>query len=193
MPTVVRWPGVIKPGTVINEIMSHEDWLPTFVAAAGDPHVKTKLLAGMQAGDKTFKIHLDGYNFLPLFKGETASGPRHELFYFDDGANLNALRYDDWKITFQLLEGNIFNGKRISPNMPLVVNLREDPFERYPSESMMYMDFMSAKGWVFLPAQAIVGQFLQSFKEFPPSQKSGSFGIDQALEAIQAGSQGAGK
>ena len=83
MPTVVRWPGVIKPGTVINEIMSHEDWLPTFVAAAGDPDVKTKLLAGMQAGDKTFKIHLDGYNFLPLFKGETASGPRHEIFYFD--------------------------------------------------------------------------------------------------------------
>ena len=133
--------------------MSHEDWLPTFLAAAGDPDVKTKLLTGLKAGDKTFKVHLDGYNFLPFFKGEVAKGPRHEIFYFDDGANLNALRYDDWKITFQVLEGNIFNGKRVAPNMPFVVNLRQDPFERYPSESMMYMEWMSDKRWAFLPAQ----------------------------------------
>ena len=102
MPCVVRWPGVIKPGTVVNDIMSHEDWLPTFLAAAGDADVKTKLLTSLKAGDKTFKAHLDGYNFLPFFKGEEAKGPRHEIFYFDDSANLNALRYDDWKITFQV-------------------------------------------------------------------------------------------
>jgi arylsulfatase len=193
VPCVARWPGVIKPGTIVNEIMSHEDWLPTFLAAAGDPDVKTKLLTGLKAGEKTFKNHLDGYNFLPFFKGEVSQGPRHEIFYFDDGANLNAVRYDDWKITFQVLEGNIFNGKRVSPNMPFVVNLREDPFERYASESLTYMGWMQDKLWAFLPAQGIVGQFLQSFQEFPPSQKSGSFGIGQALEAIQAASQGRGK
>jgi arylsulfatase len=191
VPCVVRWPGVIKPGTIVNDIMSMEDWFPTFLAAAGDADVKTKLLTGMQAGDKTFKVHLDGYNFLPFFRGEVASGPRHEIFYFDDGANLNALRYDDWKITFQVLEGNIFNGKRVAPNMPFIVNLRQDPFERYPSESLMYMEWMSGKGWAFVPAQGIVAQFLQSFQEFPPSQKPGSFGIEQALEAIMA--KGGGK
>ena len=193
VPCVVRWPGVIKPGTIINDIMSMEDWLPTFLAAAGDPDVKTKLLTGLKAGDKTFKVHLDGYNFLPFFKGEADKGPRHEIFYFDDSANMNALRYDDWKITFNMIEGNMFNGRLVTPNMPTVVNLREDPFERYPTESLMYMDWMSAKGWAFLPAQGIVGQFLQSFREFPPSQKAGSFGIGKALEAIQNASQGGGK
>ena len=187
VPAVARWPGVIRPGTIVNDIMSHEDWLPTFLAAAGDPDVKAKLLTGLEAGSKTFKIHLDGYNFAPFFKGVVANGPRHEIFYFDDGANINALRYDDWKITFQTLEGNFFNGQRAMPNMPFVVSLRQDPFERFHSESEQYLAWMTDKLWAFMPAQAIVGRFLQSFKEFPPSQKAGSFGIDQALEAIQSG------
>jgi arylsulfatase len=118
-------------------------------------------------------------------QGEVAESPRREIFYFDDGANLNALRYNDWKVTFQILEGNFFNGKRVTPNMPFVVNLRQDPFERFPSESMMYLGWMQDKLWAFMPAQVVVGQFLQSFQEFPPSQKSGSFGIGQALDAIQ--------
>jgi arylsulfatase A-like enzyme len=193
VPCVVRWPGVIKPGAIINEIMAHEDWLPTFLAAVGDPNVKTELLTGLKAGDKTFKVHLDAYNFLSFFKGVEAKGPRHEIFYFDDSANLNALRYDDWKITFNVIAGNMFNGHLVTPNMPFVVNLREDPFERYPTESLMYMDWMSDKGWAFLPAQAIVAQFLQSFKEFPPSQTPGSFGLGKALEAIQAGAQVGGQ
>ena len=193
VPCVARWPGVIKPGTVVNDIMSHEDWLPTFLAAAGEPDVKTKLLAGVKVGDKSFKTHLDGYNFQPFFSGEVDKGPRHEIFYFDDGANLNALRYDDWKITFQYLEGNFFNGKRVTPNMPFVVNLRQDPFERFHSESMEYFGWMQDKLWAFMPAQAVIGQFLMSFKEYPPSQKSGSFGVGDALEAITAASQGAGK
>ncbi len=99
VPCVVRWPGVIKPGTIINEIMSHEDWMPTLLAAAGEPDVKEKLLTGLKAGDKTFKNHLDGYNFMPFFKGEDAKGPRHEIFYFGDNADLKAVRYNDWKIT----------------------------------------------------------------------------------------------
>ena len=172
VPCVVRWPGVIKPGTIINDIMSHEDWLPTFLAAAGDPDVKTKLLTGVQVGETTFKAHLDGYNFLPFFKGEEAKGPRHEIMYFDDSANLNALRYDDWKITFKILEGNFFNGKRVEPNMPFVVNLRQDPFERYPTESMQYLAWMTDKIWTFGPAQMVIGQFLQSFKDFPPPAKN---------------------
>lgn len=110
-PAVVRWSRVIKPGTVVNDIMSHEDWMPTLLAAAGDPDVKQKLLKGLKAADKTFKNHLDGYKFMPFFKGEVAAGPRHEIFYVDDNANLNALRYNDWKISFAWIEGHLFSGK----------------------------------------------------------------------------------
>jgi arylsulfatase len=192
VPCVVRWPDVVKPGTIINDVMSMEDWLPTLLAAAGDSEVKTKLLTGMQVGDKTFKNHLDGYDFLPFFKGEVAKGPRQEIFYFDDWANLNAIRFGDWKIHFQMMEGNFFNGRRVTPNMPLVVNLRQDPFERFPSESMMYMEWVGQKLWAFMPAQMVVGKFLASFREFPPSQRPGSFGVSEALEAIQAGAAGRG-
>ncbi|HEV3445885.1 MAG TPA: sulfatase-like hydrolase/transferase [Gemmataceae bacterium] len=101
VPCLVKWPGAIMPGTVVNDVMSHEDWMPTLMAAAGQADVKEKLLTGYKAGEKTFKNHLDGYNFLPFFKGEAKKGPRREIFYFDDNANLNALRYDDWKITFK--------------------------------------------------------------------------------------------
>ena len=193
VPCVVRWPGIIKPGTIFNDIMSHEDWLPTFLAAAGDPDVKTKLLRGVQIGDSTFKAHVDGYNFMPFFKGIEAKSPRHEIMYFDDSANLNALRYDDWKITFKFMEGNFFNGKSVEPNFPFVINLREDPFERFSTESMQYFPWMIDKMWTFGPAQMVIGQFLQSFKDFPPPAKIGPGGIEKALEAIQAGSRGAGK
>src|SRR5271165_203410 len=114
VPAVLRWPGIIKPGTIINDIMGSEDWLPTFLAAAGDPNVKEELLKGMKVGDKTFKNHLDGYNFLPFFKGEVAKGPRREVFYFTDSGDLTALRYDDWKISFKTIKGNLFNGKEDS-------------------------------------------------------------------------------
>ena len=193
VPAVARWPGVIKPGTIVNQITSHEDWLPTFLAAAGDPDIKTKLLTNLKVGDKTFKTHLDGYNFMPFFKGEMARGPRHEIFYFDDGANINALRYDDWKISFAWIEGNLFTGRRVSQNVPIVTNLRQDPFERYHIESGQYERWWADKLWTLIPAQAITGQFLQSFKEFPPSQKSGSFDVGQFLEALQSGANGGGK
>jgi arylsulfatase A-like enzyme len=186
VPCVVRWPGVVKPGTIINDIMSHEDWLPTFLAAAGDTDVKSKLLAGLKIGDKTYKTHLDGYNFMPFFKGEEAKGPRHEIMYFDDSASLNAVRYDDWKITFKYIEGNFFNGKEVTPNMPFVVNLRQDPFERFPTESMCYVDWMIDKLWAFGPSQMVIGQFLQSFGEYPPPAKAGVGGLEKALEMIQA-------
>ena len=186
VPGLVRWPGIIKPGMVQNDIMSQEDWMPTFLAAAGDPDVKEKLLKGMKVGDKTFKNHLDGYNFMPFFKGEVAKGPRREIFYFDDNANLNALRFDDWKLSFRVIQGNIATATVQAPNMPILVNLRQDPFERFPSESQMYFRWAADKMWAFVPAQALVGQFIQTFKEFPPSQKSGSFSVDQVLEQLQS-------
>ncbi len=186
VPCVVRWPGVVKPGSIINDVMSHEDWLPTLLAAAGDPEVKTKLLKGLKAGDKTFKNHLDGYNFMPFLKGEQAKGPRREIFYFDDNASLNALRVDDWKLSFKVMEGNIVTSTLKTPNMPQVTNLRCDPFERYPTESMMYFRWFADKLWTFVPAQKIVGDFLASFKKFPPSQKSGSFSVDQVLDTLTA-------
>jgi len=187
VPGMVRWPGVVKSGTIYNDIISQEDWTPTFLAAAGDPDVKSKLLKGMKAGDKTFKTHLDGYNFMPFFKGQEAKGPRQEIFYFDDSANLNAVRVQDWKLSFRVMEGNLLTSTAKSPNMPIVNNLRLDPFERDASESAMWMRWASDKLWTFVPAQQIVGQFLATFKEFPPSQKSGSFSVDQVLQQLSAG------
>lgn len=186
VPALVRWPGVIKPGTIVNDIMSHEDWAPTFLAAAGDPNVKEKLLKGLTVGDKTFKTHLDGYNFLPFFKSETAKGPRREIFYFDDNANLNAIRVQDWKLSFKIMEGDITTSTLKTPNMPQITNLRQDPYERYPTESKMYMRWYVDKIWTFLPAQEVVGEFVKSLKEYPPSQRSGTFGVDQVLQQLQS-------
>jgi arylsulfatase len=165
--------------------MSNEDWLPTFLAAGGDPDVKEKLLKGTKVGDKTFKVHLDGYNFMPFFKGEQRKGPRQEIFYFDDNASLNAVRINDWKIHFKIMEGNLASAQLRPLNMPQVINLRQDPFERFTSESQMYFQWGANKLWMFVPAQAVVAQFIATFKEFPPSQKSGSFSVDQVLEQLQ--------
>jgi arylsulfatase len=184
VPGMVRWPGVIKPDTIYNNIISQEDWAPTLLAAAGDPDVKTKLLTGLKAGDKTFKAHLDGYNFMPFFKGEQEKSPRREIFYFDDSANLNAVRVEDWKISFRIMEGNLLTSTSKSPNTPIVTNLRQDPFERYRDESSMYFRWFADKFWTFVPAQQVVGAFLATFKEFPPSQKSGSFSVDQVLRQL---------
>jgi arylsulfatase A-like enzyme len=193
VPMIVKWPGVIKPNTIINDIMANEDWMPTLLAAAGLPDVKEKLLTGYKAGNKTFKNHLDGYNFLPFFKGEVAEGPRHEFFYFTDNGDLTALRYDAWKVSFKTIEGNLFTGKEDSTNVPLVTNLRADPWERYQSESMLYGRWWGDKLWTLIPAVQIVGQFLVTFKEYPPSQVSGSVSVTRFLEAIQNGVAGSGK
>jgi arylsulfatase A-like enzyme len=193
VPMVARWPGVIKPGTIVNAIMAHEDWMPTLLAAAGDPNVKENLLKGMKAGDKTFKNHLDGYNFLPFFKGEVADGPRHEFFYFGVGADLMALRYDEWKINFKTVKGNLFNGQVETTQAPIVTNLRQDPWERYQEESLNYGKWWGEKLWTMVPAVQIVGEFLQTFKAYPPSQPNGGLTVSQFLEAISRGASGSGK
>ncbi|MDM0050487.1 arylsulfatase [Variovorax sp. J22R115] len=191
VPMLAKWPGVIKPGIIVNDIMAAEDWLPTLVAAAGEPQVKEKLLAGYKAGEKTFKNHLDGYNFMPYFKGEIPA-PRHEFFYFSDNADLMAVRYNAWKVSFKTIEGNLFNGKPETTNVPLVTNLRQDPWERYQDESLLYGRWWGEKLWTMVPAVGIVGQFLGTFKEYPPSQVSGSLSVEKALQMLQAGSRGSG-
>jgi arylsulfatase A-like enzyme len=132
VPMLVRWPGVIKPGTVYNCIFSQEDWMPTLLAAAGDPDVVKKVAEGYTIGDKTFKQHLDGYNFLPFFQGKEEKSPRHEIFYFDQAGNLNAVRYDDWKVSFAINEGGINTAYRKTPAWPLIVNLRAERSSRLP-------------------------------------------------------------
>jgi len=187
VPMVAKWPGVIEPGTIVNEIMAHEDWLPTLLAAAGQPDAKEKLLTGLDAGDKTFKVHLDGYNFMPYFAGEVAEGPRREFFYFSDNADLMAVRYNAWKLNFKTIVGNLFTGKEDSTNVPVVTNLRQDPWERYQSESMLYGRWWGEKLWTMVPAVNIVGEFLATFVAYPPSQASGTLSVEKALAMLQEG------
>ena len=188
VPCVIRWPGVIKPGTIYNDIFSHEDMLPTLVAAAGVPDVKEKLLKGYKVGRKTFKVHLDGYNMMPYFKGEVKESPRKEIFYFGQGGELNAIRYGDWKLHFTILEGAINTAYRKSPAWPVLFNLRADPYE-VSHNSFMYIRWFADQMWTFVPAQAITGKFLATFKEFPPVAGS-SLGIDKVVQQLTAHPQG---
>jgi arylsulfatase A-like enzyme len=192
VPMLAKWPGVIKPGTIVNDIMAMEDWLPTLLAAAGDPDIKDKLQKGLKVGDKTFKTHLDGYNFMPYFKGEVPAGPRHEFFYFGNTADLMAMRYDEWKVSFKTIKGNLFTGEAESTQAPIVTNLRMDPWERYQDESMNYGKWWGEKLWTMVPATVIVSQFLQTFEAFPPSQKSGGLTVSQFLDAVSRGAQAGG-
>jgi arylsulfatase A-like enzyme len=181
VPALARWPGVIKPGTIINDIASHEDWMPTFLAAAGVPDVKEQLLMGYQAGDKTFKVHLDAYDMTDMLSGK-GPGQRKEIFYFDDSGSLNAFRYGDWKVTFATKDSWWADVAK-PRTVPLVVNLRQDPYEMTP-DSGMYTRWQADKLWVIVPAQAIVGRFLQTFQEFPPRQKSASVNVQRIMDQM---------
>lgn len=189
VPAMVRWPGKIKPGTVSNEIMSHLDWLPTLVAAAGMPDVKEKLLTGHKVGNMTYKVHLDGYNFLPHLTGQTPKGPRESFFYFSDEGDLMGLRYDNWKIAFAIQTApgtlRVWQQEFEHPRVPYIFNLRTDPYERAPITSNTYYDWLIDRAYLLVPAQKYVGDFLGTFQEFPPRQKSASFSIGQVLEKMQ--------
>jgi arylsulfatase len=188
VPSLIRWPGVIQPGTIYNDIFSHEDMMPTLLAAAGVPDIKEKLLTGHKAGEKTFKVHLDGYNMMPFLKGEMDKSPRKEIFYFDAGGNLNALRYQNWKLHFTIMEGAINEAYRKTPSWPVLINLRADPFEVSP-QSAMYIRWFGDQMWTFVPAQGITGKFLATFKEFPPVGGS-SLGVDKVVKQLTASPQG---
>ena len=167
VPMLVRWPGVIKPGTIINDIFSQEDWMPTLLAAAGEPNVNQKLQQGYQANGKTFKVHPDGYNFLPYFKGEAKKGPREEILYFGMRGELDAVRWNDWKLSFAGVEGNIMTGVRTVTTVPVIVNLRADPYERMPHESQMYMRWFADNMWLFVPIEQKVRGFLTTIPQYP--------------------------
>lgn len=156
MPMMVRWPEQIKPGTVINDIFSQEDWMPTLLAAVREPNVKEKLLKGHSAAGKTFKAHLDGYNQLDLLTGKAEKGARDEIFYFDAGGNLNAVRYNDRKVHFSIMEGAINEAYRKTPSWPLIINLRMDPYEVGSDAALYVGNFYTAQMWMFVPAQALV-------------------------------------
>jgi arylsulfatase len=165
---LVRWPGVIKPDTIYNNIISQEDWMPTLLAAAGEPDVVEKLKKGYEANGKTFKIHPDGYNFLPFFKGEAKESPRREIYYFSQGGELNAIRVQNWKIHFATQKGNIATGTREVPGWPLIVNLRADPYEKGPNEADLgYLRWYGDNLWTFVPAQNYIKQFLTTIPDYP--------------------------
>jgi arylsulfatase A-like enzyme len=189
VPTLIRWPGVIKPGTVSNDIGAHEDMLPTLLAAVGDPNVKGDLLKGKKIGDMTYKVHLDGYNLLPALKGE-AEWPRHEFIYWTDDGNVAALRYNNWKATFlkQNAHGiDVWQQPFEVLRAPMLTNLRMDPLERAEEESIGYNKWWVDHMFMFAPAAGYVGQWMQSFRDFPPRQKPGSFNLTRVMEAITAG------
>jgi arylsulfatase len=182
VPSIIKWNGVIEPGTVYNDIFSHEDMMPTLVAAAGEPNIKEKLLTGYQANGKTFKQHLDGYNLLPFFKGEVDQSPRKEIFYFDAGGNLNAIRYNDFKLHFTIMEGSIAEAYRKSPSWPIVINLRADPYE-VSWQSALYTRWYADNMWMFVPAQQLAANFLATFKDFPPVLGS-SLSVDKVVQQM---------
>jgi len=189
VPGAIRWPGTVKPGTVLNDIVSHEDWVPTLVAAAGNPNVKEQLLGGYQAAGKTFTVHLDGYNLTDYLAGK-APDPRKEFFYFNDDGSLVGLRYNQWKVVFteQRAEGlDVWQDPFVPLRFPKLFNLRSDPFETADHESINYGKWRVEHAFVLVPAQAYVGQFLGTFRDYPPRQKAGSFSLDNALEALQSG------
>jgi arylsulfatase len=191
IPLAIRWPGQIPAGTVSNEIVQHHDWLPTFLAAAGDADVVEKLKKGHKAAGKKFKVHIDGYNLLPYLTGKEKESPRKGFIYFSDDGDVVALRFDNWKVVFmeQRMAGTL--GVWAEPFVPLrlpkLYNLRTDPFERADVTSNTYWDWVMSKSYLVLAASAIVGDFLKTFKEFPPRQKAASFTIDQAMEKMLAG------
>ncbi|MFT5050643.1 MAG: arylsulfatase A-like enzyme [Chlamydiales bacterium] len=195
VPTAIRWPGHIKPGTVLNDIMAHEDMLPTLMAAVGEPDIAEKLKKGYKVGDESFRVHLDGYNQLDFLTGKGPSA-RKEFFYFNDDGSLVGLRYNQWKLVFaeQRAEGmEVWQDPFVTLRLPKLFNLRSDPFETADHESMDYERWRFEHLFLLVPAQEYVGRFLTTFVEFPPRQKGGSFGIDQVLETLKSGSSGGSK
>jgi arylsulfatase A-like enzyme len=196
VPMLLRWPGKIKAGAVSNEIVQHNDWFPTFIAAAGEPNIKEKLLKGYKAGDKTFKVHLDGFNVLPYLTGEVDKSERQGFIYFNDDGDLVGIRFDNWKIVFmeQRAPGTLrvwaepFTGLRV----PKLFNMRTDPFERADITSNTYYDWFLNHDFTILASQNLVANFMASFKDFPPRQKAASFTIDQAMDKLEAVGSGSG-
>ncbi|MFH5776630.1 arylsulfatase [Paracoccus broussonetiae] len=198
VPAMIRWPGHIAPDSTSNEIFSGLDWFPTLLAAAGDTDIKDRLLQGTTIDGKEYKNHLDGYNQLDYLTGKTDKGPRREFFYFNDDGEVVALRYENWKVVFseQRATGTlrIWAEPFTKLRVPKLFDLRADPYERADITSNTYYDWLIDRVFLLGPAQAEVGKFLATFKDFPPAQRPDSFSIDQIQEElnkqIEAGMSG---
>jgi arylsulfatase len=190
VPVMIRWPGRIPAGVVSNEIVQHHDWLPTFLAAAGEPDIVDKLKAGHAIGDTTYRVHIDGYNLLPFLTEKGTRSPRKGFIYFSDDGDLVAVRFDNWKVVFmeqrQVGTLQIWAEPFVALRVPLLYNLRTDPYERATVTSNTYYDWLLSNGYLALAAGAIMSDFLASFQEFPPRQRAASFTIDQAMERLEA-------
>jgi arylsulfatase len=187
VPCFMRWPGKIKAGTVLNGIVSHIDMLPTLLAAAGDPDITKKLLKGVKVGDKTFNVHLDGYNQLPYLTGEAKESARNSMFYFSDDGDLTAVRIGDYKLCFAVqraLSTAVWAEPFVKLRLPLIYNLRRDPFERADFNSNVYYDWMINHTPQLYLCQAVVAEQIQNFAKFPPRQKPASFNLDEVLAQV---------
>jgi arylsulfatase len=190
VPEMVRWPGQIPAGIVSNEMIQHHDWLPTFLAAAGDPGIVEKLKTGHTIGDRTYKVHIDGFNLLPYLTGQVDKSPRNLFVYFSDDGDVLAIRFDNWKAVFmeQRAQGTlqVWAEPFVPLRVPKLFNLRTDPFERADITSNTYYDWMLDQVYLVLAASSVIVQFLDTFKAFPPRQKAASFTIDQAVAKLEA-------
>ena len=187
VPGMVRWPGKIKPGSISNEIMSQLDWVPTLLAAAGEPDVKEKLLNGHEANGRTFKVHLDGYNFIPHLTGQEKKGPRKEFFYFSDDGELVGLRYNQWKLVFAEQRSRtwrVWSEPFVPLRLPKLFNLRTDPFERADTDANNYDTWWIRRVFTMAPAQTFVGKFIATFKDYPQRQKSAKFNVDDVFQKL---------
>ena len=190
IPEMIRWPGHIAAGSISNEIVQHHDWLPTFLAAAGDLATVEELKKGKEINGATFKVHIDGYNLLPYLTGEEKVSPRKGMVYFSDDGDVLAIRFDNWKVVFmeQRVQGTlqIWAEPFVTLRVPKLFNLRTDPFERADITSNTYYDWLFENDYLILAASSLVTQFLDTFEEFPPRQRAASFTIDQAVEKLEA-------
>jgi arylsulfatase len=194
VPAFVRWPGVIKPGQVLNGIVTHQDWLPTLLAAAGEPNIKEKLLKGHTIGKKTYKVHIDGENMLPYLSGEVAESPRKFFFYISDDGEIMAIRMGDWKVVLMEQRARqlaCWIEPFVKLRAPKLFNLRRDPFERADDNSNTYWDWLISHAYIIYGMQAIVAGQIENFTKYPPRQKPASFNLDAVLATLQDAGGGA--
>jgi len=191
IPAFMRWPGKFKAGTVINGVVSHQDMLPTLLAAAGEPNIAEKLLNGYKAGDKTFKVHIDGLNMMPYLTGEVKESPRQSFFYFSDDGDVLAIRMGDWKMVLAEQRAKTcmcWSEPFVKLRLPKIFNLRRDPFERADDNSNAYWDWMFDHVFLIYGMQALVAQQIDAFVKFPPRQKPASFNLDEVMRTLQEAS-----
>jgi arylsulfatase A-like enzyme len=193
VPSFARWPGKFEAGSTLNGILTHQEWLPTLLAAAGEPDIVPKLRSGYEVGDKSFKVHIDGYNALPYLTGATDESPREWFFYTNDDGLIVGIRYGDWKAVFYEQRAKtmqLWAEPFVALRLPKIFNLRRDPFERADENSNGYWNWVVEHIFVIYPMQALAAEQLQSFREFPPRQEPGSFNLDAIVKKMTAAADG---